>query len=340
MKKVTTTLCVLLVSSSAYAANLTGDNNGGVFSWNNAYSQNGGIVPQGWMNAVPEAVAEWQPSVPSAPAILTLTQNGGSASVVVPVDVIGVQYNANGRGSDGTAFFAGSATQPNPNSNVWMKAGSGVSAQFFSKTVAFTNAQTPFTAFKPILDVGDIQTLFKGKPSGVYQGNIALILPLVYKRTSTEQVTYNNVPFTLPVQITNRSVTCTMPADQAIQEINLGIIAAGDIVSGAAYTTRVPITLNCDNTVWSGAITFTGTDANISGKAVVKATGRDDIGVELTPIKHLTRIELNKAIDYTKLFPANTKNYDFSFNAKPVALKPTVAVGDYNARIVVNVTYN
>ena len=339
MKKSTTTFCMLLLaSSSVHAANFTGEINGGRFSWNNAYSQNGGIVPQGWVNAVPEAVAEWQPSVPSAPATLTLTQNGGAASIAVPVTIIGVQYNTNDRGSDGTAFFTGSATQPNP--NVWMKAGSGVSAQFFSKTIAYTNAQTPFTAFKPIVEFGDIQTLFTGKPSGVYQGNIALTLPLVYKRTSTEQATYNNVPFTLPVQITNRSVTCTMPEEQAIQEIKLGIIAAGDIVSGAAYTTKVPITLNCDNTVWSGAITFTGTDANISGKAVVKATGRDDIGVELTPIKHLTRIELNKAIDYTKLFPANTKNYDFSFNAKPVALKPTVAVGDYNARIVVNVTYN
>ena len=339
MKKSTTTFCMLLLaSSSVHAANFTGEINGGRFSWNNAYSQNGGIVPQGWVNAVPEAVAEWQPSVPLAPATLTLTQNGGAASIAVPVTIIGVQYNTNDRGSDGTAFFTGSATQPNP--NVWMKAGSGVSAQFFSKTIAYTNAQTPFTAFKPIVEFGDIQTLFTGKPSGVYQGNIALTLPLVYKRTSTEQATYNNVPFTLPVQITNRSVTCTMPADQAIQEINLGIIAAGDIVSGAAYTTRVPITLNCNNTVWSGAISFDGVDANITGKAVVKATRRDDIGVELTPIKHLTRIELNKPIDYTKLFPANTKNYDFSFNAKPVALKPTVAVGDYNARIVVNVTYN
>ncbi|WP_146146371.1 fimbrial protein [Photobacterium kishitanii] len=331
-------LLLLCSATSAHAANLSGDINGGVFSWNNAYSQNGGIVPQGWMNAVPEAVAEWQPSVPSAPATLTLTQNGGSASVVVPVDVIGVQYNANGRGSDGTAFFAGSATQPNP--NVWMKAGSGVSAQFFSKTVAFTNAQTPFTAFKPILDVGDIQTLFRGKPSGVYQGNIALTLPLVYKRTSVEQVTYRIKQFTLPVQITKRSVTCTIPTEQMNQTVILGISTAADIVSGSVYSTKVPLQLNCDSSVYSGTITFLGNDANIIGKAVVKAKNRHDIGVELTSIKNLTRIELNKVIDYTTLFPANTKNYDFSFNAKPVALQPIVAPGDYEAQVVINVMYN
>lgn len=332
-------LACLLASSSVHAANLSGDIVAGKLTWRNATVTEGGMAPHGWSTVLPESVVAWQPSVPSAVTpILTMNQQGGSKTVAIPVDVVGVQYHLNKNGTDGAPFFTGGAQKKG--ANTWVATGSGKGAHFYSKTVNYAEARTPFTAFKPIIKFENIDTLFQGKPGGVYVGDLSLNLPFVFKRAGTEQVTYNTLPFTVPVQITHRVVTCSIPKEQAAaREVNLGIIGVDDIVNGAAYSTKVPLQLNCDSSVSFGQVTFGGVDANVPNKAVVQANKRDDLGVELTPIKYLPRIELNKPMDYNRIFPSNIKNYDFSFNAKPVATKPTVAVGKYDANLTVNVTY-
>ena len=339
-------LVSLLLSTSAQAA-LVGEIKANALTWNNANKNGELVTPHLWTNYAAETVAAWQPSIPTVNSSVVLTRrgSGGSeATVTIPgVEVTTVQYNTNSAGTEKNPFFSGTATK---SGNVFTKSGSGIGSTFYGKTIEYTNPQSPFTAFKPAIKLGDIAALFSGKANGIYEGNIVMTLPIVYKRTNSEQVTYKKHVVNLPIRITSNNTTCDLTQGKGQTTVNLGIIGA-DMISGpGAYTTDVPIQLTCTGSLASGTITFTGTKATgTSATNVVEAKVRGGanngtvipgLGVELKFANTgIEAINLNTPSNFIQAYNSNTRVYDLSLKARPVFTLPAaqVALGPYQSTV-------
>ena len=335
-------LVSLLLSTSAQAA-LVGEIKANALTWNNASANGELVTPHLWTNYAAETVAAWQPSIPTVDGRVVLTRRGGSGNdatvTITGVEVSTVEYNMNSAGTERNPFFSGTATK---NANLFTKSGCGVSSTFYSKSIEYTNPQSPFTAFKPTIKLGNIAALFSGKANGIYEGNIVMTLPVVYKRTSSEQVTYRKRVFNLPIQITSNNTTCDLTQGKGQITVNLGVIGA-DMISGpGAYTTNAPIQLTCSGNLVRGTITFTGTKAvGTSATNVVEAKVRGGanngtvipgLGVELKFVNTgIGVINLNTPSDFTRAYDNSTRVYDLSLKARPVFTLPAaqVALGPY-----------
>ncbi|HIF9114919.1 TPA: fimbrial protein [Photobacterium damselae] len=346
MNKFISVLLLSLFSGSLYAANLSGDITNGGLKWNNATTGSSNtVMPHGWITLSPDTVVAWQPAIPSSLANkLTLTLQGATAATVeVNVAVKGIEY-AHTSTTEATPFFTGSATKAG--NTFTLGSGAGQSAAFYSKTLTHLNSQTPFTAYRPIIELGDIVAAMKNKPNGVYQGVIQLSLPFVYRRNADELITQRSFGFSLPVQIINNSVTCDVPPAFKVQEIDFGIIGADRLLDGTANQKVVPFGLVCNNPLTFGGITFVGTDANITGKEVIQAVvdGSNPsesigMGIQLTPKGTFNRVVLNQEINFSEMFADGTTNFDLSFYARPVATKPVIENKKFRASVRLTLRY-
>ena len=250
----------------------------------------------------------------------------------------------NSAGTEKKSFFSGTATK---SGNVFTKSGSGISSTFYNGSIEYANPQSPFTAFKPAIKLGSVAAVFNGKANGIYEGNIVMTLPIVYKRASSEQVTYKKQLVNLPIQITSNNTTCDLTQGKGSTMVNLGIIGA-DMISGpgGAYTTDVPIQLTCTGSLVRGNITFTGNKATgISATNVVEAKVRGGenngtvipgLGVELKFANTgIEAINLNTPSNFIQAYNSNTRVYDLSLKARPVFTRPEVrvALGPYQSTV-------
>ncbi|MCU8269302.1 hypothetical protein M2G84_22320, partial [Vibrio vulnificus] len=266
MIKKITALFFMLCSYTAQASNLSGEITNGTLRWSNAANVGSAVMPHGWVNVQPDTVVAWQPGIPSSGANkLTLTlQGASSASAEVSVDVKGIEYVQNG-GTEAAPFFAGTATK---NGSTYTKSGSGRGAVFYNKTLTYTLGQTPFTLYRPIIELGNLVTALQGKPNGVYQGSIQLSLPFVYKRSNGELVTQRTFSTTIPVQIVNHSVTCDVIAANKAQTINFGVIGADRLLDGTSNKKVVPMGVSCNNPLTFGGVTLSAREATVAGREV------------------------------------------------------------------------
>lgn len=345
-------LVSLLLSTSAQAA-LVGKIKANALTWNNA-NQNGELVtPHLWSNYSAETVVAWQPSIPTVESRVVLTRRGGSGSgsnatvTISSVEVSTVQYNMNTGATETGPFFPGTATK---NGNTFTKSGSGISSTFYGKSIEYINPQSPFTAFKPTIKLGNIVPLFDGEPNGIYEGNIVIKLPVVYKRTSSEQVTYKNHVVNLPIQITSNNITCDLTQGGGRTTVNLGTFGADAISSPGAHTTDVPILLTCSGSLVNGTITFSGAKASgTSATNVVEARVRGGtnsgavipgLGVELDFANtSIAPMRLNSPSNFTQAYNSGTRVYNLSLKARPVFTFPAAQVGLGPYQSTVNFVY-
>lgn len=330
---------LFMVSGTLCAANLSGDITRTGLKWSNAFvGSSNTVMPHGWITVNPDAVVAWQPAVPSSLASkLTLTLQGSTpATVEVAVSVKGIEY-AHASSVEASPFFTGSATK---SGNTYTRgSGAGRSAEFYNKTLTHTNSQTPFTAYRPVIELGDLVGAMKGKPNGVYQGQIQLALPIVYRRNTNELITQRSLAYSLPVQIVNNSVTCEVPPSFKTQEVNFGIVGADRLLDGTVNQKVVPFGLVCSNALAFGGVTFVGQDANIANRTVVAASDHTGVGIELTPKGALNRVVLNEEIKFSELFADGTTNFDLSFYARPVATMSNVESKDFRASVRLEFRY-
>lgn len=346
MNKYLILVLLSFISSGAQASNLSGAITNSGLKWSNAAIGSGNtVMPHGWITVSPDTVVAWQPAVPlSLASKLTLTLQGAtSATAEVNVSVKGIEY-AHTSTAEASPFFAGSATKSGNTYTVG--SGTSQSAAFYNKTLTHTNSQTPFTAYRPVLELGDLVAAMRGKPNGVYQGVVQLSLPFVYRRNSGELITQRSFGFSLPVQIINNSVTCVVPAAFRVQEINFGIVGEDRLQNGTANQKVVPFGLTCNNPLTFGGITFVATDANITGKEVVQAVAAGTnpvetmgMGIQLTPRGTFNRVVLNEEINFSDMFADGTTNFDLSFYARPVATKPVIENKNFRASVRLDLRY-
>ena len=321
----------MLLSFVANATNLSGELTSSGLRWYNASAIGSTIIPHGWVNTFPDAVFEWQPSIPSVPSKLILTHQGNSStSIEVAIGVTAIEY-ASLTGTQGNALVPGSATK---NGAVFTM-GNSVGANLFNGTLEFDGiVRTPFTQYRPTLTIRNIEAALRGKPNGVYQGQIAMSLPVVYRRNKGEQVTYRSIGAQIPVQIVNRSVTCRQINPP--QEIKFGIVGADTLKAGTANVHDIPFRLQCDNSLSFAGMTIRvtrGQDASIASRAIIKASNHDNVGIELLAGHAWGGRPFSIGIEMPfigngsrNIFPSNETDFDLSFKATPVAIQPELPI--------------
>lgn len=328
----------LVLGGKGHAASLTGEVTLTGVQWNNAVQVlPEQWMPQQWLNVGPESVAAWQPAIPYVTGGRVLLRRIGNypAQVELDVEVTGVQYLSNQSGRESTPFFNGNAILKN---GIYTKTGIGQSGQFYSHSLELPFAQTPFTMVRPLLGFNDIALAFRNQPNGVYEGQIQISLPFVYRRADNEMVTHRTLSLWVPIRLVNRSTTCDVPNDMVSQEINFGIIGADQLYDGSANSKTVRFAVQCNQPIAFGGMTLIGLSGQ-TGSNDILATTLDGLGIMLLPRGQLSDVYLNEQIVFSDMFAPGTTYFDLSFDAKPIALAENIEFKPFRANVRIDVEY-
>lgn len=328
----------LFLSATVRAA-LVGEVSVGGIKWSNAYEQNDIVTPHVWINYMPESLIAWQPSIPSSIEKVTLIRRGGTESTELTINVWAVEYNMNAEGVEDTPFFPGSATR---SKRVFSLRNFDKESVFYTKTLNYTNVRSPFTAFKPSFKIGGLNEAFDDKPNGIYEGAVQLTLPVVYKRTPHEQVTYRRETFIVPVQIINKATTCQLSMVPGAYTVDLGVMVI-NTENEREETKVVPIKLTCNQKLFYGDIVLRGEKAPKTIFNNILKTSTDGVGIELEfTNKNMGDVEFNRALSFVKLLGGGIRAYDLSLNATPIFIDTSenVSRGPYDAIVNIKIIYD
>ncbi|MBN3571804.1 hypothetical protein [Vibrio neptunius] len=173
MSKLAGLLLMLLVSLPIAAqVQVKGRLKGDQFQWFSAVevTQHGGSLKPGHANLAPAIAStlEWKPgSITQAPKTLQLTSTSNSA--IIPISVVGIEYQVTTQAPTRQGQITGSCSKDWFDGQVIRLWGENCHA---STVFKMSQSINPFSSVRPLftLDVESIKSALAGKPSGEYKG--------------------------------------------------------------------------------------------------------------------------------------------------------------------------
>ena len=166
---------LFLIPTLTVANTLKAQLNAGNLRWVNAYSISGGeqrFVPSSWSivdNLIP--ADRWYPGALTSSSPNLLVLNSGNATVSVPFQVVGFEYNTGSAGPVEGSIESNGCPESAFSTGIVQVIGV---ACFHSRELINHSTVTPYSFIRPVIEI-DTQGLkdaFVGKPEGIYRGTV------------------------------------------------------------------------------------------------------------------------------------------------------------------------